>query len=244
MKHLYKYIFMLTLSLTFGIVPTFGQGMISVKMAGGYTTQLKMINTKQLKSIAGWEAITQLQFEINDHLAMVLQGGYGDLTIDQNDAVEQWNWPFWERFYGNYIRSLVSQDSNYAVELTPIQHLYIIPVELTIKLAYSITAGLRPFLKFGGGVVFYERHLRLNEKWTKYFPEIDYYFDYQYDNHADAKRGQKYYLNLTLGSDYQFSKHFGLYLDLNYRYFLDMKAENRFPLFSSLCTNLGFIFYY
>jgi hypothetical protein len=215
-----------------------------VRIAGGYVTKIKTVDVQQINSIDGWEIITQIQFEINDNLAIELQGGYGDLAINQNDAVNQWNWPFWERFYGNYVRSLVSQDSNYSVKLTPIQHLYIIPVELNMKIGYPITSKLRPYLKLGGGVVFYERNLRLNEKWNKYFPELDYYFRYQYDNHADKKTGQKYYLNMSLGSDYQFSKHFGLLFGLNYKHFLDMKNERTFPIESLGSANLGLIFYY
>jgi opacity protein-like surface antigen len=197
----------------------------------------------KLRSISGGGFDVRLHVPLSTRLSLILEGGYFDTSIDQEDAVEQWNWPFWERFYGNYVRSLVGRDRNYAVDLNPKQHLYMIPVQLGMRFEYPLNP-FRPFLIASAGVVFYERNLQLNEQWTKYFPEIDHRFKYEYDNHADVRKGEVFSARIGAGTEFILNNSFALTAELSYRYYQVRKSDRLFPLESSLGIRLGLVFYY
>jgi len=220
------------------------QKLRAIELHGHYASGLHLRSGEQLQSIDGTGLGVDLQGKLSSWLTIALGTAYSDLTIEQNDPVEQWNWPFWNRFYRNYTRSLVTQDTNYAVVMTPNQHIYMIPVVLTVKGYYPLKKRFIPFLGIGAGIVFYERNLRLNERWSKYFPEIDYTFEYQYDNHAHVKKGQVFRIDLSLGSEYRFAEHFALSGGVIYQYYLVPEREPDFPLKSLFKARLGLVLYY
>jgi len=215
----------------------------SVQIAYGRMYHGALAAGYKLRSIRGDGLSVQLDFRLSKRFTFLLEGGYFDTAVDQEEAVEQWNWPFWERFYGNYVRALVSRDSNYAVDLDPEQHLYMIPVQFGLR--YDIPAGsFRPFISAAAGVVFYERNLRLNEEWTKYFPEIDHRFRYEYDNHADVRKGEVFSAMLGAGTEYVLNESFALTAGLYYRYYQVRESDRLFPLESSIGISLGLVLYY
>ena len=220
------------------------QKLRAIELHGHYASGLLLRSGEQLQSIDGTGLGLELQGKLASWLTIVLSTAYSDLTIEQNDAVEQWDWPFWNRFYRNYTQSLVTQDTNYAVVMTPNQNIYMIPVILNLKGYYPLKKRFLSFLGIGAGIVFYERNLRLNERWSKYFPEIDYTFEYQYDNHAHVKKGQVFRVDLSVGSEYRFAEHFALSGGVVYQHYLVTKRERDFPLKSLVQALLGLVFYY
>lgn len=215
----------------------------AVTLKYGYLQQVRLPSGLRLKSISGDGFEVQTDFRLSERFSLLLEGGYYDAAIDQDDAVELWNWPFWERFYRNYVRSLVSRDSIYSVVLTPNQNLYMIPVMLGLEYEFPVNR-FKPFVSIFGGVTFYERNLRLNEKWTKYFPDLDYRFQYEYDNHADVRKGEVISGILRLGTAYVLNQSFALKMSVNYRYYYVTDSDRNFPLRSSIGIGGGLVFYY
>ncbi len=215
-----------------------------IQITGGYSQDMGMEADKLLKRIKGPAAGAVIHLNLTDYLSVSLEGSYADLTIDQDDPVEQWNWPFWQRFYRNYVRNLVNSDPNYSVVLTPMQNMYMIPVVVAVNGFLPVNDWISPFISLGGGMVFYERNLRLNEAWTKYFPEIDNYFNYEYDNHAGSKKGQAWLARIAVGAEFHIWESFGLSTDLAYTHYFLQQHDTFFPLRSDLSVRAGIVFYY
>lgn len=215
----------------------------SIQVYGNYTGHAALVEDQQLRYARGPGFGALMQFRLSQMFSLCLEGNYSDLKIEQNQAVEQWNWPFWETFYGNYIRSLVNQDSNYAVNLNPNQNLYLIPVIFSVQIELPMKM-YTPFLRIGSGWVFYKRNLSLNENWQKHFSEPDYTFEYEYDNHAPPKEGQVPAFKATLGVEYRLFSTLGVSPSFTFfQYFFDDKKE-ALPLKSAWQLDVNLAFYY
>ena len=223
------------------------QRLEAVTIYTSYCHHLKLESGAQLNSINGLGMGLALNFQINRFLNIGLDGGYSDLKIDQDDAVKNWDWGFWNRFYGNYVKDLQQRDPNYVATFTPNQRLYLIPIHLFIECRFPRLSFFTPYLNFAGGVYFYERNLSMREEWKKYFPQIDYTFQYEFDNFANVRRGNVFGLRVGIGGSFSVSKHFGI--DINGRYhhigrLKDYGNYENFPLKSWIEFGIGAKFLY
>jgi hypothetical protein len=156
---------------------------------------------QHLRQATGWGAGGAASLRLSRLVAVGVRVGYCDLTIEQDRAVEQWNWAFWQRFYGNYVRDLQSRDKSYRATLTPDQHLYMRQLVPFVALRWPQTSRAALCLTTGAGPWFYERTLRLHEVWQKEFPELGYVFAYDYYNHAEVRKGVVYAATFEVGAE-------------------------------------------
>ena len=223
---------------------TNAQELREIQIGGSYAMTPQLTGGQGLIKASGPGFYSIIHFEIGSDLTISLAGGYNSISIEQDDAVEQWNWPFWQRFYRNYTRSLVSTDSNYTVTMTPNQHIYTIPVVISLNYYLPLESVIQPFISIGGGMVFYERNLRLNEVWTKYYPETGGTFQYEYDNHAGSKTGNAFLIRAAIGIESRFTEFFGLSFDISYSKYYIRANDLDFPLQDNLNLAMGLVFYY
>jgi len=231
------------------INPSFSQStrLKAVKLYTSYCHHIELESGQQLNSVNGIGFGLAVTFKINRFFAIGLDGGYSDLKIDQDDAVANWDWGFWNRFYGNYARDLQQRDPNYVANFTPNQRLHLIPVHLFAEARLPMGSFFTPYLNFGGGVYFYERNLSLREQWQKYFPQIDYTFQYEFDNFANVRKGNVFGLRFGIGGSFSLSKHFGIDMNGKYHYvgrLKDYGNYENFPMKSWIELGIGMKFLY
>ena len=218
----------------------------SVTPYGCYFHHLSLKSGEKLNLINGYGSGVSIRFRINKFLAMGIECAYNNLKIDQDDAVEQWNWKFWEKFYGAYIRDLQERDSNYVVILTPFQYINIIPVHLVAIAHFPNRTIFTPSLSIAGGVYFYKRNLWLREQWQKHFPDLNYTYEYEFNNYAEAHRGRVYGARVGFGGYIALSKYMKLNLMGKYHHIINIGREenyDNFPMNSFFEFSLGVSFF-
>ncbi|APF17262.1 hypothetical protein Calab_1775 [Caldithrix abyssi DSM 13497] len=202
---------------------------------------LNLKEEQGLKSVAGPGAGAHIRFAAGDRWNVTLSGGYLDLNIDQADPIPHWNWAFWDRFYGNYIRDL-QRDSNYVADLTYRQKLSLIPAVLRIGYHQPIGKRFALDVQLGGGLYLFKRTLAVHEKWTKHFPEKNYSFTYAFDNHAPPHSGNIPAAVLGLEAIYHFKQYLHFNFGLNYHYFFQTEKKTYFPFEQLLQLQIGLQF--
>ncbi len=244
MKALFTIFFLTTIT-----VAAFSQSqrLEAVTVYSSYHHHLKLASGAQLNAVDGFGAGLSLSFRINKFIAIGLEGGYSDLKIDQDDAVKNWDWGFWNRFYGNYVKDLQQRDPNYVATFTPNQRLYLISIHLFIETRIPRLSFFTPYLNFAGGVYFYERNLSMREEWKKYFPQIDYTFQYEFDNFANVRKGNVFGLRIGIGGTFSLSKYFEIDMNAKYHHISRLKDYGNyehFPLKSWIEVGIGLKFLY
>lgn len=174
----------------------------SLSAWSSYAHSLGLKSGQQLRRATGWAAGGPASLRLSRFVSVGITAGYCDLMIEQDRAVEQWNWAFWQRFYGNHVGDLQSRDTSYRATLTPEQHLYMIQVVPFIALHWPEGGVATLYLETGAGPWFFERTLRLHEVWEKKFPELNHVFVYDYYNHAEVRKGVVYTATFQLGVEF------------------------------------------
>lgn len=219
----------------------------SVTPYGCYFHHLSLKSGKKLNLINGFGSGASIRFRMNKFLAMGIECAYNNLKIDQDDAVEQWNWKFWEKFYGAYIHDLQKSDSNYVAVLKPFQRISIIPVHLAVVARFPNKTFFTPELNMAVGVYFYKRNLWLSEQWQKNFPDLNYTYEYGFNNYAEVHRGRVYGARVGLGGYIALSKYIKLNLMGKYHHIIQIGREENyddFPMDSFIEFSTGVSFFY
>lgn len=233
------------------ILPNVAHGqqlkLVSVTPYGCYFHHLSLKSGEKLNLINGYGSGVSIRFRINKFLAMGIECAYNNLKIDQDNAVEQWNWKFWEKFYSTYIHDLQKSDSNYVAVLKPFQRISIIPVHLTVVACFPNKTFFTPELNMAGGVYFYKRNLWLSEQWQKNFPDLDYTYEYEFNNYAEVHEGRVYGAQVGLGGNIALSKYIKLTLMGKYHHIIQIGREENyddFPMDSFFEFSAGVSFFY
>ncbi len=208
-----------------------------------FNSGLNLKSGQGINSVNGPGAGAIVKFGITSNLQAGIIGGYNNLTIDQPDPIPHWNWEFWNRFYGNYIRDL-QRDSNYVADLSYQQRLNVIPVLLMIGYQQNLGSRFKVSLSLAGGIYLLKRTLSVHERWSKRFPEKDYTFSYQFDNHANPHSGNIPGILTELEASYRIRKFTWLNLGLSFNQFFGTDKEQYFPFKQLLQMRLGIQFTY
>lgn len=147
-------------------------------------------------SVTGWGGQVEARVRLTDMFSVGLQFGYGQYDLDQTNAVGQWNWVYWTKYYRSYIntewlgdsvyldgvkrktsqltdeevtsgRRLIRKDSVYEASLPARQYMNLTTYGLILAAAYPVTDYLSVFGSAGVRMQVYERNLYLDEQWTK-----------------------------------------------------------------------------
>ena len=210
----------------------------SITPLAGFNMGLKLKPDQGLQSVNGPGAGAIIRFSINAHWNFSLAGGYYNLKVHQAEPITHWNWEFWNRFYGNYIRDL-QRDSNYVAQLTYEQNLNLIPALVMVGFQQRIGEHFSLGILMGGGIYHFKRVLKVHEKWTKYFPEKDYAFTYAFDNHANPHSGNVPLAFVGLEGQYRLGKFINLNLGLSFNQFFRTESETYFPFKQMLQFQFG-----
>jgi opacity protein-like surface antigen len=212
-----------------------------------FMKDLELKSEQRLKDIGGLGIGTSILLNINQFISIGIDGGYNDMKVKQDNVVEHWDWKFWDKFYADYIYDLQKKDSTYKSDLTPYQGIYNIPIHLMVFLKIPNRTEFTPYLSIGGGVYFYERNLWLEEKWSKYYPEKDYTFNYSFNNYAEVRKGKVLGFKFGIGTTYSVSEHLNLNLFGEYHQAIEINNfgnYDQFPLCSFFNLSVGLSFLY
>ncbi len=196
---------------------------------------------QELTAVRGLGMDATFRFKLTSHWNVLLNAGYNNLQIDQQNPISYWNWTFWNRFYGNYIRDL-QRDSNYVAQLSYRQQLHLIPALLLVEFQQSVSQRLTLQIGLGGGICYFKRTLTVHEKWTKFFPEKDYVFSYAFDNHANPHSGTIPLSRVHGQLTYRLQNSLHFNLGLQWNYFFKTDTQTYFPFRQLLQIRVGLQF--
>jgi len=140
----------------------------------------------------GWGGGLELQFDVTPQIGVSLSGFYEYLSVEQPNALEEWNWDFWIQRYRGIVQANLASDPNLSATLVPDVVTEGIPVYLSASFALEPLPAVRLRPYAGAGVYFYTKKMYLLEQWSKYFPDVDYTLTYDYRNFAPPKRGNPF----------------------------------------------------
>ena len=222
-------------------------------------SQLQSINLFSDYSVGGTKrlAVTKanavgggvgVYFKLSDYLTIGVVGGYQMFSINQDSALTQWNWNFWNvRYRGSVQADLADSALKLSATFNPIQKMDFIPVMLTVKSNFNIFDNFSAAPVIGGGIIFYTRRLYLEEDWQRRFDQIDYTFSYRYRNFTDDKTGNPFFIMGGLNLTYQLSEIVSISTDFNYNYIIKTEGKygyDQLPFSNSYGIKLGLNFLY
>ncbi len=173
----------------------------------------------------------EVSFALFKNLELSITGGYSLFSLQQDSAIQQWNWRFYTERYAGIIRDNLRADSTLAAYLNPVQKMDLVPVQISLKGVF------KPFINFyvkpqiGAGVYFYTRRLYLEERWRKIFYEANHTFEYSYRNFASNKYGNPAGVFGLIEFDYQPSEIFTIGTAIGYNYFIKTSGKMGFDQF-------------
>lgn len=163
------------------------------------------------------------------------------LAITQNEAIDRWDWAYWELEWRNQSQILL-RSPDYTAEQIPVQN------------ATMMSGSLMPSLSVGGGRVdariaagpsltYFARSLYLDEHWSRYYPESDHTVDMAFRTYAEDKTGYEIGVDARVSADYRLSSLFALSAGVHYRRFLSDDGA-RLPLNDFVALQLALAFRY
>jgi len=192
-----------------------------------------------INDISGYGVRISANWKWKYNLSFSLSSSHIYYSIDQNDAIKNWNWQYWLKIYYPYSVYPSIAYPIYEAIIDPKQTLKTKPVTLAIQYEPSIGKKFHVNLRTGGGAVWYHRQLYNEETWQKYFESIDYTYEYNFRNYANARTGWVFQSEFTLGAGYRFNQYVGLSLAVDYtNYFKTRHDSDYFPLKRSVQANL------
>lgn len=207
-------------------------------------------NSKRLATVKadGLGGGIGVNFSISDNFNIGLQVGYNLFSVNQDSALEQWKWDFWEYRYKGNVRNDTASDPNLTSRIDVVQKMDAIPVILTLSYKISPFDGfdIRPTI--GGGILYYSRRLFLEENWKKVYPAYsNYTFEYSYRNFAPNKTGTPLLIVYGYNINYKISELISLSADAYYSYVLVTKGKYGYddlPINDTFSFKLGITFLY
>lgn len=232
----------------------------SVTFSGAFTGTFREKSERwKIKSVSGFGGDIDIKFDLYKNIKVTLSGGYHGLSIDQDNFAlfAQYNWKYWKRYFGDindtaFYRSTqwvqtILKDSNYSGSFNPVQKMDVFPVTLTFSYEMNLFPDftLRPSL--GGGIIFYQKRLYVEENWRKKFPDLDnYVYDYSFRNMTDNVNGYPLAIVAGLEADYKLGDI--IQLTGGFKYCGILYAENssndNFPMKDMFSIKLGISFMY
>jgi len=188
----------------------------SARLSGQYLQMLQGRQTVQSASGPGFGAAFTIP--LGQRLGLELGLGYYTVGIDQDSALQQWDWEFYDEYY--QIRTANSADE-FDILQESNQQITIIPFSMLITSSFRNTQTLSPFVSAGLGVYYYKRNFWLDETWGKEYELLSdesYYYEYSFNNFSKPKKGWVYSLIGETG--------------------LDIYLKNDLALFFSVCAQL------
>lgn len=176
----------------------------------------KRLLVKKIDAVGGG---VDISFSIFKNIELAISGGYSLFSLQQDSAIQQWNWRFYTERYAAIIRDNLRSDSSLAAYLNPIQKMDLMPVQFSMKGNFNLLKSFYFKPQLGAGIYFYTRRLYLEEVWRKKFDELNYTFEYSYRNFASNKYGNPIGVFGLVEFDYQPSEIFSVGTAFGYYYF-------------------------
>lgn len=225
------------------------ESQITIKYANIYG-DFVLAGTKRLnvRTAAGPGFGANVQFNFNSYFSLGLNVGYNYFKIEQDSlsAFREWNWRFYNERYKGIIQSNLASDSAITAIIKAEQSMDAIPVFLTFNSETAIgNLELKHFV--GAGVLFYTRHMVLNETWKKYFKSYNYTFEYDYINFAPNINGNPFFLTTGFDLSYPFTEGFMFNLSARYSHIISTPGNygyDDFPAQDLLNLKFGIIILY
>lgn len=181
-------------------------------------------------------------FDATENLRVGFSAGYQLYSVQQDSALERWQWRFWETRYKGNVRDALKSDSTLSAVLQAIQKMDVYPLMLSASYALKLNDNLSLLPTVGVGINFFNRRMYLDEKWSKYYPQSNYTFSYSYQNFAPSKPGNPLSAMVALEAEYIFSELFALSMQAHYTHYFDTNDQfgySNFPLERSYGVKLG-----
>jgi hypothetical protein len=217
----------------------------SAKFYGGYSSPLSTrLSVNRIDAVGGG---IEIRFKIYDLLSLSISGGYDLYSLQQDNALSQWNWRFWDQRYRGIVRADTAADPNLSAILEPVQKMDILPLTLSFNSTFEIFENLFAGPSIGAGVIFYTRRMYLHEYWEKRFSGADYTFEYNYRNFAQDKTGNPFFLSGGLNIDYKVTEYLSLNTGFSYIKMISTPGKygyDEFPFEDAINVKLGLNFLY
>jgi len=217
----------------------------SISFFADYSLPLsKRLAVTKIDAVGGG---VELRFKVYENYSIGFNGGYNLYSIQQDSALKQWNWEFWEIRYRGIVNDALSKNPNLSATLSPIQKMDLYPFYLTINGEFELFGNLSIKPHAGAGVLFYTRRMYLLEEWQKKFDQYNYEFSYSYRNYAEDKSGNPFSFMGGIDLGYEFTE--GFILDTAVKYFYILETEGKygyhhFPMKDVFNIKLGLTFLY
>ena len=204
---------------------------------------VKRIAVNKIDAVGGG---IRVSFKIDDDSDLDLNFGYQLFSLQQDSALQRWNWDFWETRYKNRIAADLQADPRLAATINPIQKMDLYSVDLSFSHLIKLPAGFRIVPRIGGGVMFFIRRLYLEESWQKKF-DASFTYEYSYRNFATNKTGNPYFANAGITLDYALVNDINLSAGAEFRHIFRTAGKfgyEQFVFNDALSINLGLTFVY
>ncbi len=210
-----------------------------IEISGSYLFAGSM--SDGVTSSSGPGTALSLEFQPMRILGVAVGAQLHRIGITQDDAVDRWNWGYWELEWRNQSEILL-RSPDYSAEQTPVQHATLISGSLMPML--SVGSGqIRARIAAGPSVTYFARSLYLDEHWTRYYPESDHTVEMSFRNYAEDKTGYEFGADAKISADYHLSSLLGVTAGVHYRrLFHDGSAY--FPLNDLVAIHLALAFKY
>ncbi len=196
----------------------------SVNFFADYSYPIKTrLSVTKIDAVGGG---IELRLNLSDIFSIGLTAGYSLFSLQQEDAIAQWNWRFYTERYSAIIKDNLNSDSTLAASLNPIQKMDVVPLFLTFNAELNPVKSFFIKPQIGGGVLFYTRRLYLEEIWQKKFDEVNYTFEYSYRNFASNKYGNPFSVFGGIDLGYQLSD--GFMINSSFKYIYIIKTPGSF----------------
>lgn len=170
----------------------------AVQFTGGYVQSIA--DRIRVRDAHGLSAGVDLRIGLVGKLSLSVGLGYERYEIDQDSALQKWNWIFWNDRYAGLVQSIVRgpDSSIITASLVPNQRMQAFPI--TVALQYPVIEGedLSIVPSIGGGMIVFTRKLYLQETWTRYFASVDHTFGYTFEQFSNPKVGNPLFAMASL----------------------------------------------
>lgn len=202
----------------------------------------KRLNVESASAIGGGAEVRLCLYE---NTSLAISAAYASYAIEQPDALNNWNWNFWNERYYPKIQSDMRADANLTATIGSVQSMEAIPVMLSVLYSYAADDRLTIRPRVGGGVSFFTRKLYADETWTKQFPQAAYTLTYNLRNFAPDKKGTVIALGLGCEAAYRIASDVHVTALAQYRTYLSSSSGYAdFPLADECVLKLGLTFLY
>lgn len=217
----------------------------SARLYISYSTPLsKRLSVNEIDGMGGG---LELSIRVTDFLSVSVSGGYELYSLNQDNALEQWNWRFWEQRYRGIVRADTAADPGLKASLNPVQKMDAIPLIINLKGVFRLAERFSVSPSAGAGVIFYTRRMYLHEYWEKRFTAADYTFEYDFRNFAQDKTGNPFLFSLGTELDYLLADYLSLSAAVKYIKIAATPGKygySEFPFDDELTIKAGLKFHY